>query len=85
LTLEARLTGPTLTVNDLLKLEEGQLLTFDHPLGRPVELEVNGGRKFTGHVVSTGRKRAFQVEEMRPAPYSSSIGDESDTPSGDSG
>jgi flagellar motor switch protein FliM len=85
LTLEARLTGPTLSVNDLLKLEEGQLLAFDHPLGRPIELEVNGGKKFTGHVVSTGRKRSFQVEEMRATPYSSTTDDESDTPSGGSG
>ena len=85
LTLEARLTGPTLSVNDLLKLEEGQLLAFDHPLGRPIELEVNGGKKFTGHVVSTGRKRAFQVEEMRATTYSSTTDDESDTPSGGSG
>ena len=85
LTLEARLTGPTLTVNDLLKLEEGQLLTFDHPVGRPVDLEINGGKKFTGHVVSTGKKRAFQVEEIRAMPYSSSLGDAPDTPSDDSG
>jgi flagellar motor switch protein FliM len=85
LTMEARLTGPTLTVQDLLRLEEGQLLTFDHPVGRPVELEVNGCRKFSGHVVTTGRKRAFQVEEMHVAPYSSTGGDESEPPSDNSG
>jgi flagellar motor switch protein FliM len=85
LMMDARLTGPTITVRDLLGLEEGQLLTFDHPVGRPVELEVNGSRKFCGHVVSTGKKRAFQVEAMHPAPYfKSTSGDESDEPSGDS-
>jgi flagellar motor switch protein FliM len=86
LTMEARLTGPTLTVQDLLRLEEGQLLTFDHPVGRPVDLEVNGGRKFSGHVVSTGKKRAFQVEEMHLPPYpGNTSGDESDAPPVDSG
>jgi len=86
LTMEARLTGPTLTVHDLLGLQEGQLLTFDHPVGRPVDLEVNGSRKFSGHVVSTGKKRAFQVQEMHVEPYpGSTIGDESDTPPPDSG
>ena len=81
LLLEARLTGPTLTVQDLLSLEEGQLLTFDHPVGKPVELEVNGGRKFTGHVVTTGKKRAFQVEQIHTSPYSgNSSGDESTVP-----
>jgi flagellar motor switch protein FliM len=84
LTLEGRLTGPTLTVNDLLQLEEGQLLTFDHPVGRPVDLEVNGGRKFTGHIVTTGKKRAFQVEEMHVVPYSSTSGDASDPSADDS-
>jgi len=86
LVMQARLTGPTLTVQDLLRLEEGQLLTFDHPVGRPVELEVNGGRKFTGHVVSTGKKRAFQVEAMHAAIYPpSTSGDESDTRVAESG
>jgi len=30
------------------------------------ELLVNGARKFTAHVVSTGKKRACQVEHIRP-------------------
>jgi flagellar motor switch protein FliM len=86
LAMEARLTGPTLTVQNLLRLEEGQLLTFDHPVGRPVDLEVNGGRKFSGHVVTTGKKRAFQVEEMHRPPYpGNTSGEESDAPSVDSG
>ncbi|MGA8581846.1 MAG: FliM/FliN family flagellar motor switch protein, partial [Bryobacteraceae bacterium] len=86
LAMEARLTGPTLSVHDLLGLEEGQLLTFDYPVGRAVDLEVNGGRKFCGHVVSTGKKRAFQIEEMYRAPYpGSTSGEKSDGPSGDSG
>jgi flagellar motor switch protein FliM len=62
------------------------LLTFDHPVGRPVDLEVNGGRKFSGHVVSTGKRRAFQVEEMhRPRYQGSTSGDDSAPPPVDSG
>ena len=41
LELEARLEGPTVTSGDLLRLEEGHLLTFDYPVERPVELLVN--------------------------------------------
>ncbi|HWB85371.1 MAG TPA: flagellar motor switch protein FliM [Bryobacteraceae bacterium] len=66
LTMEARLEGPTLTVQDLLDLSEGHLLTFDFPVDRPVELLVNGAHKFGGQVVSTGRKRAFLVEKVAP-------------------
>jgi flagellar motor switch protein FliM len=65
LTLEARLEGPTLTVGDLLKMEEGHLLTFDYPVERSIELLVNGTPKYTAQVVTTGRKRACLVEKTR--------------------
>ena len=66
LTVEARLEGPTLNVRDLLSLSEGHLLTLDYPVERPVELLVNGAHKFAGQVVSTGKKRAFLVDRVRP-------------------
>jgi flagellar motor switch protein FliM len=66
-TVESRLEGPSLSVRDLLNLAEGHILTFDYPLDRPVELLVNGKRKFTGQIVSTGRKRACQIEQVRKA------------------
>jgi flagellar motor switch protein FliM len=66
LSVEARMEGPTLTVSDLLELKEGHVLLFDYPVERPVDLLVNGAHKFTGHVVSTGKKRACQVELVRP-------------------
>jgi len=73
-------------VQDLLGLEEGQLLTFDYAAGKPVDLEVNGGRKFSGHVVSTGKKRAFQIEEMHLAPQAGNTKEEEeDVPAVDSG
>jgi flagellar motor switch protein FliM len=65
LTLEARMDGPTLTVRDLLALSEGHLLTFDHPVDRSIELLINDTRKFTGQIVSTGKKRACQIEQIR--------------------
>ena len=64
LTLEARLEGPLLSVRDFLALEEGQLLTFDFPVDRPVDLLVNGTKKFRAQMVSTGKKRACVVEEI---------------------
>jgi flagellar motor switch protein FliM len=68
LQLEARMEGPTLTVRELLELREGHLLSFDYPVDRPIELMVNGTYKFTGQVVSTGKKRACQVDLVRPTP-----------------
>jgi flagellar motor switch protein FliM len=66
LTLETRLEGPTLTVEDLLAMEEGHLLMFDYDVERPVELLVNGSHKFRGHIVRNGKKRACLIEQVRP-------------------
>ena len=65
LTAEARLEGPTLSIRDLLDLKEGHLLTFDYPVERPIELLINGVHKFSAQVVSTGRKRACQIDQIR--------------------
>src|ERR1700730_12605032 len=49
--LDSRLSGPTMSVEDLLDLNENDVLTFDFPVGRPLDLTVNGKRKYRGHVV----------------------------------
>jgi flagellar motor switch protein FliM len=83
LSLESRLEGPSLTVENLLAMEEGQVLLFDYPVGRPVELLVNGVRKFRGQVVCSGKKRACLIEQVQPAPHqpTSSDGDPGPAPS----
>jgi flagellar motor switch protein FliM len=62
LTVEAQLEGPTLRVRELLELKAGDVLTFEHPVDQPMTGLVNGKRKFTGHIVSTGKKKAFRLE-----------------------
>ncbi len=57
---------PHAAVRDLLALREGNLLTFDFPVDRPIELTVNGAHKFTGQVVSTGKKRACLIGARAP-------------------
>ena len=59
--LDSRLEGNTFTVEDLLALEDGDLLTFDHPLGRSLDCLVNGMQKFKGQVVRMGNKKAFRI------------------------
>ncbi|MCW5980469.1 MAG: flagellar motor switch protein FliM [Bryobacteraceae bacterium] len=61
--LDARLAGSRLRVEDMLSLKEGDVLTFDYPLDRPLQLEINGKRRFDGQVVDNGRKRAFLVQD----------------------
>ncbi len=60
--LDARLQGPTLRVCDLMSLERGDVLRFDFPVEKPLDLLANGRLKFRGQVASTGRTRAFVLE-----------------------
>jgi flagellar motor switch protein FliM len=62
--LDARLQGPSLNVSTLLDLDAGDILVFDYPVQKPVELMVNGKLKYRGEVVINGRKRAFEVQEL---------------------
>jgi flagellar motor switch protein FliM len=66
--LEGLLDGPAISVRDLLRLEEGQVLTFDFPVGKPIGLLANGTRKFSVQAVTTGRRRACLVETVHAAP-----------------
>lgn len=61
--IDSRLSGPTLSVGDLLDLSENDVLAFDYPIGRMVDLSINGKHKFRGRIVSTGNKRAFEIAE----------------------
>jgi flagellar motor switch protein FliM len=61
--LEVRLQGPTMEFEKLLALRAGQVVTFDYPLDTPLKGWVNGTVAIPGYIVSSGRKRAFQVEE----------------------
>ena len=62
--LDARLQGPTIPVEDMLRLTTGDVLTFDYPVDRPLNFLVNGKLKYRGFVAGAGRKKAFQIEEL---------------------
>src|ERR1700730_16122673 len=62
LTLQANLEGPMLQVREVLQLKEGDVLTFEHPVEQPLTGLINGKQKFAGQIVSTGKKKAFQIE-----------------------
>jgi flagellar motor switch protein FliM len=62
--LEVSLEGPTMAFRDLTDLKTGQVVRFDYPLNKRLQAMVNGAIPISGHIVSAGRKRAFQVEEL---------------------
>jgi flagellar motor switch protein FliM len=62
--LEVRLQGPTLAVAEILALKAGQVITFDYSLQKSLHGLINGDLAIMGHIVSAGRKRAFEVEQL---------------------
>jgi len=66
LQLDARLQGPTLSLENMLRLSEGDTLVLDYSVDKPINLLINNRVKFTGQVVASGTKRACQLS----APFS---------------
>ncbi len=57
------LDGSEMRLGDLLRLQEGQVVRLDHPVERMAVCTLNGVSSFSGQIVSTGQRRAFQVED----------------------
>lgn len=64
ISLEVRLDGLLLPVAELMSLQPGQVIKLDHPLDQPFRGVVNGALSMEGAVVSSGKKRAFQVTAL---------------------
>lgn len=58
------LDGSQMRLGDLLHLEEGQIVRLDHPVERRAVCTINSQTSFSGQIVSTGRRRAFQIDEL---------------------
>ena len=61
LELHARLGGTVLPASLLARLEPGDVLSLDHPVGRPAELVCDGREVGTGHLGRRGRRLAIQI------------------------
>ena len=61
--VEVRLQGPTLSVGDLLQLEAGDVLTFDYPLNKNIDLIINGKVKYQGEIVVAAGKRGLLINK----------------------
>ena len=67
LDLDVRLRGPQLLACDLLGLAEGDVLSFDFPVGRSLDGLLNGKLRYRGSIVEQARKRSFRMD-MRILP-----------------
>jgi flagellar motor switch protein FliM len=64
MSLEVRLDGPLLPVADLMNLNPGQVIKLDYPLDQPLRGVINGTLSMEGAIVSSGKKRAFQIATL---------------------
>ena len=62
--IDMRLSGPKLGVDELLDLQEGDVLAFDYPIEKPLDVIVNGRVKYRGEVVESHHKRSIQILEQ---------------------
>ena len=62
--IQVWLDGSEMRLGDLLRLREGQVVRLDHPVERRAVCTLNGVSSFSGQIVSTGQRRAFQVEDF---------------------
>ncbi len=60
--VDVRLNGPTLRFEDLMNLQEGDVLGFDYPVEKPLEMRINKVLKFQGQVAASGKKLGFVVQ-----------------------
>jgi flagellar motor switch protein FliM len=60
---EVLLSGPRLLLRDLMNLEVGDILSFEFPSSRPLDLVLTGVKKYRGEMVNSGRRAAFRVLE----------------------
>ena len=58
--LDLRLQGQTMSVGELLRLEPGHVLKFDHPTTKPMDMLINGRLKYKASPTTTGQKRAVE-------------------------
>jgi len=72
--VDAWLEGVTMQFRDLVQLREGCVIKFDHATSRRLSCTVNGAAGLAGHIVSTGRKRAFLVESGGSEPGAAQSG-----------
>ena len=60
---EVVLDGPHLLLRDLMNLVEGDIVSFEYPTSRPLDLLLNGEKKYRGEIVNAGRRAAFRVAD----------------------
>jgi flagellar motor switch protein FliM len=60
---DVRLNGQVLLLRDLVEMNVGDVVSLGYAVTRPLDLHLNGTRKFRGQIISKGSKRGFHVTD----------------------
>lgn len=61
---DALIEGSSISLKSLIHLKVGDVLALDYPVDRPLQVLVNGKRKFTGRVAVRGQKKAVTIDQL---------------------
>jgi flagellar motor switch protein FliM len=61
---EVLLSGPEMMLRDLINLEAGDVVSFDFPTSKPLDMRLNGDIRYVGEMVSAGRRAGFRVVDL---------------------
>lgn len=64
----AQLQGPTISVRDVLKMQVGDVIAFDYPTTKPIQVTLNGKPKFEAQLAMDGQKKAVRLASSPFAP-----------------
>jgi flagellar motor switch/type III secretory pathway protein FliN len=64
-TVEAELGNLSLTIGEILTLQEGTILRTDHPAGTPFKMCVGGAEIASAGALAVGDLLAMRVESLR--------------------
>ncbi len=63
LSVEARIRGTGISMKELVNLKKGDIVSLQVPIRKPVEVRLNGVRKFQAEVVAAGNQRGILIEQ----------------------
>ena len=64
--LEASIDGGLVSLEDIMRLEEGKVLVLDHPIDRVINCSLNGQRQFSASVLRSGSRYAVRIQRDSP-------------------
>jgi flagellar motor switch protein FliM len=61
---EVLLSGPEMLLKDLINLETGDVVSFDRAAAQPLDMRLNGDRRYVGELVRVGPRAGFRILDL---------------------